>query len=162
MAVCLGLVGSSWPTELPAQAERVGEMGIFWLVGALAASFFDQQKRYTRDIENANDNTLLALASSLDVREHNTGVHSQRVADYTLRLARQMGVRDGNALDIFWRGALLHDVGEDRHPRRGAPEAGRADRRGVAGDADAPHGRREHLEEDRFPSRAGGDRPFPP
>ncbi len=112
MAVCLGLVGGPWPTELPAQMERVGEMGIFWLVGALSANFFEQQKKYTKDIENANDNTLLALASSLDVREHNTGVHSQRVADYTLRLARQMGIRDGKALDVFWRGALLHDVGK--------------------------------------------------
>ena len=112
MVVCLGLVGSTWPTELPAQAERVGEMGIFWLVGALAASFFEQQKKYLQDIETANDNTLLALASSLDVREHNTGVHSQRVADYTLRLAKQMEMRDGKELDVVWRGALLHDVGK--------------------------------------------------
>jgi putative nucleotidyltransferase with HDIG domain len=46
------------------------------------------------------------------VREHNTGVHSQRVADYTLRLAREVGVRDKDTLDAFWRGALLHDVGK--------------------------------------------------
>lgn len=40
----------------------------------------------------------MALASALDVREHNTGVHSQRVADYMLRLARETGVREKDAL----------------------------------------------------------------
>jgi putative nucleotidyltransferase with HDIG domain len=29
-----------------------------------------------------------------------------------LRLAREVGVRDKETLDVFWRGALLHDVGK--------------------------------------------------
>jgi putative nucleotidyltransferase with HDIG domain len=110
--VCGGLAGNTWPVEVSAQVERVGEVAVFWLVGALSASFFEQQKRFVGEIEVANDNTLLALAAALDVREHNTGVHSQRVADYTLRLAREMGVRDKDTLDVFWRGALLHDLGK--------------------------------------------------
>jgi len=81
-------------------------------VGGLAASVFEQQKRFIGKIEIANDNTLMALASALDVREHNTGVHSQRVADYMLRLAGEVGVRDRDTLVVFWRGALLHDVGK--------------------------------------------------
>jgi len=110
--VCGGLAGNAWPVEVSSQVERVGEVAVFWLVGALSASFFEQQKRFVGEIEVANDNTLLALAAALDVREHNTGVHSQRVADYTLRLAREVGVRDKDTLDDFWRGALLHDVGK--------------------------------------------------
>ena len=110
--VCGGLAGNAWPAEVSSQVERVGEVAVFWLVGALSASFFEQQKRFVGEIEVANDNTLLALAAALDVREHNTGVHSQRVADYTLRLAREVGVRDKDTLDVFWRGALLHDVGK--------------------------------------------------
>jgi putative nucleotidyltransferase with HDIG domain len=110
--VCGGLAGNAWPAEVSSQVERVGEVAVFWLVGALSASFFEQQKRFIGQIEVANDNTLLALAAALDVREHNTGVHSQRVADYTLRLAREVGVRDKDTLDDFWRGALLHDVGK--------------------------------------------------
>jgi len=110
--VCGGLAGNAWPAEVSSQVERVGEVAVFWLVGALSASFFEQQKRFVGKIEVANDNTLLALAAALDVREHNTGVHSQRVADYTLRLAREVGVRDKDTLDVFWRGALLHDVGK--------------------------------------------------
>ncbi len=107
-----GLVGNAWPEEVSSQVERVGEVAVFWLVGALSASFFEQQRRFIGQIEVANDNTLLALAAALDVREHNTGVHSQRVADYTLRLAREAGVREKDTLDVFWRGALLHDVGK--------------------------------------------------
>ena len=110
--VCGGLAGNAWPAEVSSQVERVGEVAVFWLVGALSASFFEQQKRFVGQIEVANDNTLMALAAALDVREHNTGVHSQRVADYTLRLAREAGVRDKDTLDVFWRGALLHDVGK--------------------------------------------------
>ena len=110
--VCGGLAGNAWPAEVSSQVERVGEVAVFWLVGALSASFFEQQKRFVGKIEVANDNTLLALAAALDVREHNTGVHSQRVADYMLRLAREVGVRDKDTLEVFWRGALLHDVGK--------------------------------------------------
>jgi putative nucleotidyltransferase with HDIG domain len=110
--VCGGLAGIAWPAEVSSQVERVGEVAVFWLVGGLSASFFEQQKRFVGQIEVANDNTLMALAAALDVREHNTGVHSQRVADYTLRLAREVGVRDKGTLDDFWRGALLHDVGK--------------------------------------------------
>jgi putative nucleotidyltransferase with HDIG domain len=110
--VCGGLAGNAWPAEVSSQVERVGEVAVFWLVGGLSARFFEQQKQFVGEIEVANDNTLMALAAALDVREHNTGVHSQRVADYTLRLAREVGVRDKSTLDDFWRGALLHDVGK--------------------------------------------------
>jgi len=110
--VCGGLAGIAWPAEVSSQVERVGEVAVFWLVGGLSARFFEQQKQFVGEIGVANDNTLMALAAALDVREHNTGVHSQRVADYTLRLAREVGVRDKSTLDDFWRGALLHDVGK--------------------------------------------------
>ena len=109
---CGVLAGSAWPAEVSSQVGQVGEVAVFWLVGALSASFFEQQKRFVGKIEVANDNTLVALASALDVREHNTGVHSLRVADYMLRLAREAGIREKEALEVFWRGALLHDVGK--------------------------------------------------
>jgi putative nucleotidyltransferase with HDIG domain len=111
-AVCVGLAGVSWPPEVSSQIARIGEVAVFWLVGALAASFFDQQKKFIEEIGAANDNTLLALAAAIDVREHNTGVHSQRVADYMLRLAGELEIRDRECMDTYWRGALLHDVGK--------------------------------------------------
>ena len=53
-----------------------------------------------------------ALASALDLREHETGLHSKRVACHTLELARHAFNDDRERLrQIYW-GALLHDIGK--------------------------------------------------
>ncbi len=52
-----------------------------------------------------------ALAAAIDLREHEIGLHSQRVACHTLELARQ-AITDAEGLrQIYW-GALLHDIGK--------------------------------------------------
>ena len=55
--------------------------------------------------------TLEALISALDVREHETGKHSLRVAFYTIELANAWGIR-GRELEEIAMGALLHDIGK--------------------------------------------------
>jgi HD-GYP domain-containing protein (c-di-GMP phosphodiesterase class II) len=52
-----------------------------------------------------------ALAEALDAREHETGLHSKRVAAHTLVLARRF-TRDLTVLHQVYWGALLHDVGK--------------------------------------------------
>ncbi len=115
-AAVTGICGVSvvlgWSADLAAQVGQMGELGVFWLVGGLAANFFEQQRKHILSMEEANENTLIALASALDVREHGTGLHSQRVAEYTLRLAAEMGVKEPDALAVIGKGALLHDVGK--------------------------------------------------
>ena len=64
-----------------------------------------------REIQESYRVTLETLVASLDVREHETGAHSQRVREYTLAIARQIGL-DGDELVQVGRGALLHDVGK--------------------------------------------------
>jgi len=64
-----------------------------------------------RDIGVTYQNTLLALVSALDAREHETKDHSQRVVEYTLAIATRMGIK-GVELDEIGRGALLHDIGK--------------------------------------------------
>ncbi|HEX9636294.1 MAG TPA: HD domain-containing phosphohydrolase [Acidobacteriota bacterium] len=54
---------------------------------------------------------LEALVAALDAREQETGQHSLRVRDYTLILARVMGLPSATLVDID-RGALLHDIGK--------------------------------------------------
>lgn len=52
-----------------------------------------------------------ALAAALDAREHETGLHSKRVACHTMVLARRF-INDVGALrQVYW-GALLHDIGK--------------------------------------------------
>lgn len=52
-----------------------------------------------------------ALAAALDLREHETGAHSKRVACHTLVLARRF-TRDSTLLREMYWGALLHDIGK--------------------------------------------------
>ncbi|MBI2369966.1 MAG: response regulator [Deltaproteobacteria bacterium] len=58
-----------------------------------------------------HETTLAALVSALDARERETTAHSWRVRDYTLHLARVIGVPAAEWGDIG-KGALLHDIGK--------------------------------------------------
>jgi putative nucleotidyltransferase with HDIG domain len=64
-----------------------------------------------QDIATTYQNTLLALVSALDAREHETSDHSQRVVEYTVAIAKQLSI-SGADLNEIGRGALLHDIGK--------------------------------------------------
>lgn len=72
------------------------------------------RKEY-RGIEVERDNAYLALAealaAALDEREHETGLHSKRVACHTLVLARHFTGDPERLRQVYW-GALLHDLGK--------------------------------------------------
>jgi len=67
-----------------------------------------------------------ALADALDLREHETGMHSRRVACHTLVLARRFTDDDEALHQIYW-GALLHDLGKIGVPDRILLKEGRLD-----------------------------------
>lgn len=52
-----------------------------------------------------------ALAEALDLREHETGLHSRRVACHTLVLARRVKPEPEWLRQVYW-GSLLHDIGK--------------------------------------------------
>ena len=52
-----------------------------------------------------------SLAAALDAREHETGLHSRRVACHTQVLARRFTDDSDRLKQIYW-GALLHDIGK--------------------------------------------------
>ena len=60
---------------------------------------------------------LEALAAALDAREHETGLHSQRVACHTQVLARRFIADVGGLRQIYW-GSVLHDIGKIGVPDR--------------------------------------------
>lgn len=51
------------------------------------------------------------LVNALDLREHETGLHSKRVACHTMVLARRF-TSDSNVLQQIYWGTLLHDLGK--------------------------------------------------
>lgn len=73
-------------------------------------------------------------------REHETGLHSQRVACHTQVLARRFTQDPQRLRQIYW-GALLHDIGKIGIPDTILLKHRAANRRRVAGHAHAPRDR---------------------
>ena len=69
----------------------------------LAAPTAEQSAMYASFVE--------ALTAALDLREHETGLHSKRVACHTQVLARRITDDPEWLHQIYW-GALLHDIGK--------------------------------------------------
>jgi HD-GYP domain-containing protein (c-di-GMP phosphodiesterase class II) len=61
-----------------------------------------------RDLRGA---LVCSFNQLLDLRDLNTGVHSTRLAEWGLRVARDLGVPESKMPDIEM-GALLHDIGK--------------------------------------------------
>ncbi|GIV62719.1 MAG: hypothetical protein KatS3mg045_0058 [Bellilinea sp.] len=70
-----------------------------------------------RELQTAYEATIEGWSRAMDLRDHETENHTQRVTELTLRLARQMGVREEDLVH-YRRGALLHDIG-----KLGVPDA---------------------------------------
>lgn len=92
-------------------------------VAAQAAIAMDNAELFT-NLQQANvelalsyDATIEGWARALDLHTKETPGHHTRVADWTERLARRMGIADANLMHVR-RGALLHDIG-----KFGIPEA---------------------------------------
>ncbi len=100
-----------WPVGYMERANQLGELLALWVVSLLAARIFRRERSLLEDIAAANEETVAGLVSALDLREHDTGMHSQRVREYVLLIAERygLGARHRRAIAL---GALLHDVGK--------------------------------------------------
>ena len=71
----------------------------------------EQLESAYRELETTYDQTLVALSSALDARDHETEGHSLRVARLTCMLGQHIGM-DAGQLKTLERGAILHDIGK--------------------------------------------------
>jgi len=101
-----------WGEYRMAQADQVGEIASFWVIALTSSLLFQRERRALLETAEAHRDTIAALASSLDLREHETAQHSKRVQEYALLLARRLGIKEGDILEGLEMGALLHDVGK--------------------------------------------------
>ncbi|HMP01517.1 MAG TPA: HD-GYP domain-containing protein [Gemmatales bacterium] len=74
-------------------------------------------ERAQEQLLRSYDDAIAGWGRALDLRDRETENHSQRVAEWTVKLCRALGI-DGNELVHIWRGALLHDIG-----KMGLPDA---------------------------------------
>jgi energy-coupling factor transport system substrate-specific component len=70
--------------------------------------------------------TILAIARTVDAKDGNTSMHSQRVSDYSVMLARELGFSDDECENLR-KAALLHDIGKIAIPDRVLNKPGRLD-----------------------------------
>lgn len=65
----------------------------------------------TTELVKLYSGTLEAMVKALDLREKETGFHSYRVTEYSVRLARKLKIKDPE-ISVIAKGALLHDIGK--------------------------------------------------
>jgi len=75
------------------------------------ATLFSDLQSSNTELTLAYDTTLTGWSKALDLRDKETKGHTQRVVETTIRLARAMGVFEGELTNVR-RGALLHDIGK--------------------------------------------------
>jgi energy-coupling factor transport system substrate-specific component len=63
-----------------------------------------------KQIEMGNQ-TILAIANTVDAKDERTSLHSQRVAEYSVLIARELGESEEEC-DLLRKTALLHDIGK--------------------------------------------------
>jgi PAS domain S-box-containing protein/putative nucleotidyltransferase with HDIG domain len=91
---------------------------------AAQASVALENARLFSEIENSHlyltlayDETIEGWSKALDYRDKETEGHSKRVTELSWKLARKLGMKQTELLNIRW-GALLHDIG-----KMGIPDA---------------------------------------
>jgi len=75
------------------------------------AEMFENLQRSNLELAIAYDETITGWSRTLELRDMETEGHSRRVTELTMRLARAMGISDGELVHVR-RGALLHDIGK--------------------------------------------------
>ena len=88
---------------------------VFFIVLFVRKSIKYQRMEYeSRErLDQLNTNIIRALSYTIDPKDRYTSGHSQRVADYSLAIAKRMGKSEADQKIIYYAG-LLHDVGKIR------------------------------------------------
>lgn len=81
------------------------------------ANLFENLQQSNLDLALAYDATIEGWSRALDLRDHETEGHTQRVTEMTLELAHRMNI-DSDQLIHIKRGGLLHDIGKMGIPDR--------------------------------------------
>lgn len=104
---------------------------LFVMVGGLVGLFQALLQRRLREVEHlagklaaTNGRTLSTFASTVDLRDEDTGGHSARVAHNALAVARALALDENGVRAAYW-GGLLHDLGKIAVPEHILRKPGR-------------------------------------
>ncbi|MBQ7582263.1 MAG: HD domain-containing protein, partial [Lachnospiraceae bacterium] len=71
----------------------------------------ESEQESMEQMRTMNINIIRSLAATVDAKDRYTSGHSQRVADYAVRIAKKLGKSEETRQIIYYAG-LLHDVGK--------------------------------------------------
>ena len=104
-----------------------------YVASRLYDSIHKENEKYVREIERKNEEiqnatleTITTIANIIDAKDEYTKGHSQRVAEYSVAIARELGYSEEHLHDIRSI-ALLHDIGKVGIPDAVLKKPGRLD-----------------------------------
>jgi putative nucleotidyltransferase with HDIG domain len=89
----------------------VGVSILQWVIIDLSEKNLQRIKNSELKLRISYELTLEGLAKALEFRDQDTEGHSQRVVSLSVSLAKKLGLKDDDILNVK-RGALLHDIGK--------------------------------------------------
>ena len=90
---------------------------VYVIAGAMMFGFFLIYLWFKRSIERANlqirmgNETIMAIANTVDAKDVRTSQHSMRVAEYSVLIAKRMGFSKKECENLF-KAARMHDIGK--------------------------------------------------
>lgn len=87
-------------------------MAVFYLTYRQSARQVDEMQDRLDAIEKVHMSTIAAFAMAIDAKDQVTHGHIRRVQQYTMEVARHLGVKDDKQLKAIEAAALLHDTGK--------------------------------------------------
>ncbi|NIA31697.1 MAG: HD domain-containing protein [Actinobacteria bacterium] len=100
-----------WSGNFPENINQVGEVVTIWITAVLSGVLVRADKAALREVAETHEGSLMALASALDAREHETELHSLRVMAFSIRLGRQLKLSKYE-IRLIRQASLLHDIGK--------------------------------------------------
>ncbi|MBQ2101577.1 MAG: HD domain-containing protein [Lachnospiraceae bacterium] len=102
----------------------VAMLAVAWLTWLIARTqiqrtlnFQKKELEFAKNQVKMGNETILAIAKTVDAKDENTSQHSQRVSDYSVLIARELGFSDEECENLR-KAALLHDIGKIGIPDR--------------------------------------------
>ena len=109
----------------------VAMLAVAWLTWFIARTqiqrtinFQRKELEFARNQLRMGNETILAIAKTVDAKDENTSQHSQRVSEYSVLIARELGFSEEECENLR-RAALLHDIGKIGIPDRVLNKPGR-------------------------------------
>ena len=112
---------NSWFTVYMLLIAMLAVMWFTWFIARsrMQHTLMIQQKQLElaeKQVQMGNE-TILAIAKTVDAKDENTSQHSQRVSEYSVMIGKRLGMSKDECENLR-RAALLHDIGKIGIPDR--------------------------------------------